>query len=717
MIISRTSGYSILIFLSLFLAGCGSTTQIIHQPDSPPAIERVPAGKFDTGRMWTFDFPPIGYFSETYGFYPDDQWFRHARLAALRLPNCTASFVSADGLVMTNHHCAVGALQLVTRENENLLDNGFYARTMEEERKVDGLYVDQLVYIEDVTGSVLAAFEEGTSDEAKIESRNRKMKEIQLRCSEERDLNCSVITFYNGGRYSLYGYKRYQDVRLVFTPESAVGFFGGDPDNFTYPRYNLDLAFLRVYNEDGTPHKPEYYYAWSSSGAWDGDPVFVIGNPGRTSRLLTIAQLEFMRDMSYPLRLRHTDGMVEILRSFLGEFPDKKLKYEPRVLSLENTQKAFRGMISTLHDPSLMGRKLDFEENFREAVQADPALRTEYAAVWGEIGELQKQKRAIFDEMNALTLRGLSRSAYFGLASDLVEYARQMQMPADERDANYRNETVDATKSGILSVEIDHALERRTLAYQLKHMESVFGETNTAFNELLGDSDPMNAASKLIDSSILRDVDGTKALLDGDPADVLQTADPFISFVAATSERQKELRSRYDALVARESAQIQLLGKALYEIYGTTIPPDATFSLRIADGFVRSYEYNGTVAPPVTTFYGMYDRYYSFSRRDPWTLPQAWVTPPGEFRLSTPFNFISTNDIIGGNSGSPVINTKLEIVGLAFDGNIESLSGDFIYSEEKNRAVSVHSDGILESLRYMYNARRIVRELESGSTR
>jgi hypothetical protein len=710
----RTIPYIFLVAIAL--AGCAPTTHIVYETPAKPTIEAVPAGKFDTGRMWTFDFPPIEYFAHTYSFTPSDEWFLHARLASLRLPNCSASFVSASGLVMTNHHCALGALERVAHEGETLLDDGFYASTLDAERKVEGLYLDQLVLMEDVTEEVISAFERGTSDAERIRLRQQKIAEIEDRYAQETGLRCNVITFYNGGRYSLYGYKRYDDVRLVYAPEAAIGFFGGDPDNFTYPRYNLDVTFMRVYDADGTPYTPEYYFPWSSVGAREGDAVFVTGNPGRTNRLLTVDQLKFNRDKQYPFRLKVLDDMVEIYSDYIAEYPEKKSLYETRLFGLENSQKAFRGRLSGLHDPDLMGRKIDFEQTFRAEVRNRLDLQTEYGTLWDEIAELQQEKRDIFDELQALSVRGLGKSVLFSIAADVVEYALQLKLPEEERQEKYKNQNLEQTIAGLYpAADVDTILEERILVRQLAYMQSVVGSDDPDLFPLIADQDPVTVAAGVMQSTVLTSREETEALLRQNPDNILNAPDPVIRFVKDTRDRLTSLQSLFNGIQGREAARVQQLGRALYEIYETSIPPDATFTLRIADGVVKTYEYNGTIAPPYTTFYGLYDRYYSHGKKHPWALPAQWIVPPGEFNMSTPVNFVSTNDIIGGNSGSPVVNADLEVVGLIFDGNIESLPGDFIFAEEYNRAVSVHSEGILEALRYMYNADRIVYELTTGN--
>ncbi len=713
----------ILLLFAFLLTGC--TTYQATKPTYLAYLDTVKAGQFDNGKMWTFDYPPIDYFKKTYNFTPSSDWFEKARLSALRLPGCSASFVSEDGLVMTNHHCARGALDAVNREGENLPETGFYARTLEEERKVPNLYADQLVLIEDVTDEVQKAFESGKTDEEKVANRDRKIREIQERYYKEYkarnpkdSMVFSVVTFYNGGKYSLYGYKRYTDVRLVYAPETMVAYFGGDPDNFTYPRYDLDVAFFRVY-EDGKPLKTENYFPFSKTGVKEGDLVFVIGNPGRTSRLLTVSQLEFFRDVSYPYTLSLLDNLVRIYTDFLAKYPEKKLKYQTRLFSFSNSQKAYTGRLAGLRDPYLMARKRDFERKFKEAVLSNPTLKSKYGNIWDEIEKYQVEKAKLFNELQAYNFAGTGRSVYFRIASDLVEYAEQMKLPENQRAEAYKGERLKATKARIFPSEIEPELEKSILIYQLNYMKSVFGEKNQAFNSLLKGKSPEQAVDDLLKATILTDKEKVTALLDGDPNAILNSSDPFISFVVKTRDRAKEIRDKYNQISSKESAKLQLLGRAIFDVYGTSIPPDATFTLRIADGVVKSYEYNGTIAPPITTFYGLYDRYYSFkdTERKDWDLPERWKNPPASFDLSTPLNFVATNDIIGGNSGSPVVNMNLEVVGLIFDGNIESLPGDFIYVDEKNRAVAVHVQGIIEALRHIYNADRLVDELENGKIR
>ncbi len=707
---------------ALTIAGCSSYQAVESTPNLYFNPDTVKAGHFDAGKMWTFDYPPTKYFEDAYRFAPDSTWFNDARLGALRLSNCTASFISADGLVLTNHHCARTALDKVNKPGEDLPDSGFYALTLNDERKVDGMYADQLVLLKDVTHDVQQAIARGTTDEEKIENENNELEKIQKEYSEQYkkgdpadSMIFQVVSFYNGGKYSLYGYKRYTDLRLVFAPQLIVAYFGGDYDNFTYPRYDLDFSLFRIY-QDGKPLKTDHYFKWSQDGAKEGEAVFVIGNPGRTSRLLTMSQLKFDRDHTYPYFINLLQGSYDVYEKFVERHPDKKIDYQTQMFGISNSIKALTGYLGGLRDLYLMARKEAFERKFQDSVAADSALEAKYGTVWNDISNIQKEKAAMFDRITAYNIINvnLGRSQYFGLASRVVHYAHIMEMPDTSRPSEYRGAELDSLKAKFFPKKFNAELEKMFLAFQLKSMESLLGTTDTTFDALLGGRTPDNAADYLAANSPLGDSAKVAAILNERPSVILSSGDPFMQFVIATRHTEGDLRANYQRLSADESARAQLLGQAIYDIYGTSIPPDATFTLRIADGVVKGYEYNGTIAPPNTTYYGMYNRYYSFANKYPWSLPAEWQNPPADFNLSTPLDFVATNDIIGGNSGSPVLNKELQVVGLIFDGNIESLPGDIIYVDTYNRSVAVHSDAIPEALEHIYHADRLVAEIKSG---
>lgn len=707
----KTSFFLILLVSILFITGCSTTKELVYQKQ--PGYENVKAGTFDNGKMWTFDFPPVKYFESQYNFSPSQEWFDNARLAALRLPGCSASFVSEDGLVMTNHHCIRGSLDKVNREGENLPENGFFAKTLEEERQVPGLYIDQLVLIEDVTDQVKAAFESGKTDEERVQKRQEKIRELEKEYSKKTGLICNVVTFFNGGKYSMYGYKRYTDVRLVFAPETQIAYFGGDYDNFTYPRYDLDVAFYRVY-ENGKPLKTKNYFKWNKDGVKEGDLIFVIGNPGRTSRLYTIAQLYFLRDYAYPYTLELLKVLTGIYSDYLKKYPEDKLKYQSMLFGFSNSLKAYTGYLGGLKDPYLMAKKIDFETNFRNTINSNPSLKEKYGKIWDELAEFQKEKAKYFYKVNALNFmaRGV-KSLYFQKAAQLINFAKQLQLPDEKRAPRYKDSVLANTKDKFFTEEVNKEIQLALLAFQLKDMKNAFGSDYKPLNELLGGLSPEEAALKLDNATVVLDKEAVRNLLDN-PDQILKSNDPFIKFILNTQSDAEKIVKEYQDIQRKEQAKVQLLGNAIFDIYGTSLPPDATFTLRISDGVVKGYEYNGTIAPPFTTFYGMYDRYFSFKGYQDWDLPENWRNPPAEFDLSTPINFVSTADIIGGNSGSPLVNKNLEVVGLAFDGNIESLPGNFIFDDTKNRTVAVHTAGMTEAFEDIYKATRIVNELLNG---
>lgn len=705
-----------------FMAGCSGSAATTQQDTAVTSnaagginLDTVKAQRFDTGKMWTFDNPPVKYFQEAYGFNATPEWLEKARKSALRFASyCSASFVSGDGLVMTNHHCGRESVTEVNKEGEDLHKTGFFAQTLQDERPVPGLYVDQLVLIQDVTKEVQDAINAAQTDADKVSAKKDKISEIEARTRKETGLEASVVTLYSGGEYSLYGYKRYNDVRLVFAPENQIGFFGGDYDNFTYPRYNLDCTFFRVYDEAGKPLKTDNFFKWSPKGASEGEAIFVIGNPGRTNRLNTMAQLEYFRDIQYPMTLNLLNDLIDVYSQTLKEHPEQSLKYEDMLFGLANSQKVYIGMIKGLNDPVLMARKKDFEKKFKDAVDSKPELKAKYGDIWNNIAQTRNEMRQYAKDLTAYSVNPRFSPSYFSIAKDVISYANQMLLPESERSSKYKGAELDSTKAKIFPEKFDKDLDSKLTQVFAKNLISSLGEGNDLVQKLFDSKKGKDAADYMLSHSQLTSKESVMALLDKSPKDILNSDDPFIYFVQNTSDKLEGLRQKSRAIQDKEAVNNQLLGQALFAVYGTSIPPDATFTLRIADGVVKGYDYNGTKAPAKTTYYGLYDRYYSFNKQYPWDLPERWKTIPPEFNLETPMNFISTNDIIGGNSGSPVINKNLEIVGLAFDGNIESLPGDFIFTTEANRCLSVDSEGMAEAIKDMYKANRLSDELRSG---
>ncbi|GAB4288557.1 MAG: S46 family peptidase [Ignavibacteriaceae bacterium] len=680
-------------------------------------LDTVKAQKYDMGKMWTFENPPLDYFEETYGFRPSEDWLNKVRMSALKFANwCSSSFVSSDGLIMTNHHCVRGSLASVEKEGENLLRDGFFAETPDEERVMPGIFVNQLVLIEDVTDRVLSATDFTGSDEEKIEALQKTLNEIEDQFSDEhKDLNIQVVSLYNGGRYSVYGYKRYSDVRLVFVPDLHTAKLGGDYDNFTYPRYGLDCAFLRVYDENGKPLKTDYYFTWSQSGPAEGEPLFVVGNPGSTDRINTIAQIEYMRDIQYPMVIPLLKELYSITEKKVEQTNAEDYKLIAQLYSIGNSLKVYEGTYKGLLDPVLIARKKDFEKNFKNAVKSDPELSRKYLHIWDEIEESRKEAASFAKELFAYNLSPFFSPKYYFIARDLVELAEQLTLPDSLRDEFYKGDELQNTINSVFPDDFDEQREKQLLELNIRILNENLPEDSQLRQKMLGDFVGKEALDYLMNKSEILSKESVIELANSGADAILNSEDPFIYFILNTRDRLEELKTRSEELQRKEEYLNQQLGRALFEVYGTSIPPDATFTLRIADGVMKGYNYNGTVAPPKTTFYGSLDRYYSFDKQFPFNLPDYWENLPPEFDLSTPLNFVSTNDIIGGNSGSPVINKNAEIVGLAFDGNIESLPNRFIYTTEANRTVSVHSEGMIEAITDLYNAKRLSEELRTGS--
>ena len=736
----RRAALPVLLFaLALLSAGCASTSKtestsgtpdttftgrVAPQPGAVPTtvpvaggrraaaspLDTVQAGLYDNGKMWTFDNPPVEYLRETYNFTPDAAWFEHARLGALRIPGCTASFVSPNGLVMTNHHCGRGHLPKVTRPGEDLLENGFYAPSLSDERPVASMYADQLINITDVTDEVYAALEGAETDAERAQAREGAIGRVTERLTaeaggEETGIVVQVISLYHGGRYSAYTFRRYKDVRLVMAPEMQMAHFGGDYDNFTYPRYCLDMTFFRVYDGE-SPLQTEHYFPWSENGSAEGDLVFVIGNPGSTNRLETVAQLEYRRDVQERYLLDIINSRLDAMRAYYANHPSGALLTQ--ILSLSNSQKAYTGRVAALNDPVLMARRRSTERQFREAIEASPELRTQYGEILDQMTGLQDQRREYAADYGAflgMQPGSILSAAVLQRALVAYNYLNQQQAGAGES-------ALAPLREQLLSVQDKpRELEVAFLTGRFKLFQNLFGEDSDLVKGVLNGRTPEAAAEYVAAQSALADSAGAAQAL---AAGTLSMEDPALQVAAAVMPRFTAYQSAFAGLGAQQQELAGSLGRARFDIYGTNVPPDATFSLRIADGVVKGFPYNGTVAPPHTTIYGLYDHYYSYGPDSEWRLPASWVAPPDSLDLSTPMNLVSTNDIIGGNSGSPLLNQDLEVVGLVFDGNIESLEGAYIFRTERNRTVAVDSRAIMESLDEVYDADRMVLELRTG---
>ena len=668
------------------------------------------------GKMWTFDHPPTDWFASAYGFTPDAAWFDDVRMSALRFADhCSASFVSAEGLVMTNFHCGLDGVKAVTKDGEDLRHNGFYAATLEDERKVPGLFVEQLVGIEDVTAEVVAA-----TTAAGAEAQAAAIAAIEKRLGAS-PVRCQVVTFYNGALFAAYLYRRYDDVRLVFSSELSFAFFGGIYDFWAYPRYSFDCDLFRVY-ADGVPLATPHYFHWSRNGAAPGEPVFVVGNPGHTGRLVTADMLELDRDFRAPFIVALLDNLMATDRQAIRAHPETAAAAFDDYFGVVNSQEAYEGQLRGLRDSELIARRRAFDQRARAAVLADPALAAQYGSLWDDIGALTAQLRQHAADFYGLRTNWRGGCEQLRRAAAIATWQAQMALPEEQRAPAFRGDAAAGLRQRLLQpAKLDAARELAALTAQLRLMQQLLASDDALLQEALAGDTAAAAAARLLGATALGDPTKIAGLLDAASPD--DGADPFVRLAGAMAARNSKAAAATAPLSQQLEQKSQLLGSALYRIYGNGIPPDATFTLRISDGVVDGYVCNGTIAPPVTTFYGMLDRNRAFAGvpaawdalldGNAFDLPERWRNPPQAFDLGTPMNFVSTCDIIGGNSGSPVINRQKEIVGLAFDGNTESLPGEFIFAPDKgNRTISVHSQGILEALRHVYGAKRVVEEIE-----
>ncbi len=673
----------------------------------PPPLAGTPPSS-DEG-MWLLEDFPVQRLKDKYGFAPTKEWLDHVRLSSIRFPGgCSGSFVSPRGLVMTNHHCVHHCVQQISNKKNDHVANGFQAARLEDEVPCPAMEINQLVEIKDVTGSIEDATR-GMPDKEANDAKKAEMSRLEKACATSDSIRCDVVTLYHGGRYHLYKYKRYQDVRLVFAPELSIAFFGGDPDNFNFPRYDLDTSFVRVY-ENGKPAATDQYFKWSKAGAGEGELTFVSGHPGSTSRLLTVAELEYVRDEALPPRLMRLAEARGVLSEFQKLGQEQKRISSSRLFGVENAIKALRGRWQALLDPAFFARKASEERAIRSRVDADPRMKAAYGSAWDAIAAAQKRKREI-------------RAPYVWLEqgwafwSDLAEHARTLVRAAEElpkpdgtRLREFSDSHLPEIKQELLaSAPIYDDLEIVTLTLSLTQMREALGVDHPAVRKLLGKDAPATVAARLVKGTRLKDVAFRKKLLEGGKSAVDASNDPMIAFMRSIDADARAVRKDYeDNVEAVEKKNSELIAKARFELLGTSEYPDATFTLRLSYGQVRGWVEGGQPVKPFTTIGGAFERH---TGAEPFALPKSWLDARSRLDLDTPFNFVTTNDIIGGNSGSPVINKDAEIVGLIFDGNIHSLGGDYYFDEASNRAVALHSSAILEALDKVYHATRLRDEL------
>ncbi|MGB7758614.1 MAG: S46 family peptidase [Bryobacteraceae bacterium] len=668
----------------------------------------APALRADEG-MWTFDNPPLKQLQEKYRFAPTQQWLDHIRLSSVRMNDGgSGSFVSPHGLVLTNHHVARGQLQKNSSKEHDYIRDGFYAGTAAEEMKSPDLEVNVLVSMEDVTSRVMKAVQGAKSPEDQFAARKSVIAEIERESLQKTGFRSDVVTLYQGGEYWLYRYKKYTDVRLVFAPEQQVAFFGGDPDNFTYPRYDLDMALFRVY-EDGKPIESKNYLKWNPAGAAENELVFVSGHPGATSRLDTMAQLEHLRDVGLPNALKQLGNRIASLEGYSAQGAEQARQAASQIFYLQNSLKAEEGVARGLADARIMAKKQAEENQFQATVMANPEWAAAFGGAWEAIAGAEKKAASRAKER---VFHGLD-SQLANTAMSIVQFVAEIRKPDGERLPGFHEASLDSMKFRLFSpAPVYPGLEIARLTSALELDLAELGPDDAFLKTVLAGRTPKDAAAALVNGTKLADPAQRRKLVDGGEAAVAASDDPMIVLARQLDPARREMiRWSEDNIESVEQRAGEQLGRARFAVYGKSAYPDATFTLRLSYGQAKGYPMNGTKAPFKTTFFGLYDRANSFDFKGPFFLPARYADNREKLNLATPLDFVTDNDVVGGNSGSPVVNRNGEIVGLVFDGNIESLIGDFVYDSATNRTVAVHTAGMTEALRKIYNAGALLQEI------
>ena len=662
--------------------------------------------------MWTFDNFPSKTVGAKYGFTPTQAWLDHVRLSSLRIAGgCSASFVSPQGLVMTNHHCVVDCVEQISTPKENFVDNGFVAKTPAEERKCPAFELDQLVEIRDVTADVQGAMAGKTGHEAN-RALHAKEAALQQTCGSDPSVRCDVVSLYHGGVYDLYRYKRYIDVRLVFAPEFGSAQFGGDPDNFNFPRYDFDIGLLRAYEGD-KPAATSDYLRWSANGSKDGELVFVAGNPGGTSRELTNAQLAYERDHAFPVIMPRLAEHRGLLEEFVARGPEQAREANEDLFFLENAFKAYLGQQQALLDPQFFAIKVQEEQHLRAATAADPKLAGDVSA-WDEIAEIQKVRTQLSLRYATLGGRSFRGGELLSYALRLVRAASERTKPNGERLPEYTDQAlVNVQQEMSAQVPIYKDLEELDLAFLLTMVRRNLGADDAFVKKMLGKESPEQLAHRLLSGTHLEDAKVREELYKGGESAVAASSDPMIRFAESINGDLLAVRKEYETKVdAPTRAAAERIAKARFAVYGTSVDPDATFTPRLSYGTVKGFEdAEGKFVEPYTMIGGLFER---ATGAPPYKLPESWLKAKGSLNLSLPMNLSTTNDVIGGNSGSPLINKDGNVIGLIFDGNIFSLGGDYGYDAAKNRSIAVDSRALIEGLRKVYHADRVVDEIEAA---
>ncbi len=689
---------------------CASLCSVLLAPLASPTPRP------DEG-MWLLNKLPRKLLKEKYGFAAADEWVEHIQKSAVRISTGgSGSLVSAKGLVMTNHHVGSDMLDKLSTPERNYLEHGFFARTPAEEIPCPDIEMDILWSIEDVTARVNGAAGAAKSSAEANDARRREMSRIEKEASERTGLKCEMVTLYQGGAYHLYGYRTYTDVRLVMAPEKGIAFFGGDPDNFEYPRYDLDMCFFRIY-ADGKPLQAEHHLEWSANGTQPGELVFVAGHPGRTERLYTVAHLEFLRDVVYPLSLRNLWRREVQLQTFSGRSEENRRIAENDLFGYQNSRKARTGIFQGLQDQRLMDGKRAAEKALRAAVAAKPEWQEQWGDAWGAIERAERAYAEFYPRYASPGVGRVGMGTLFGVARNLLRLAEEKPKESSARLREYRDSNLPSLELNLFSPAPVHtALEIDWLASGLQLLGEMLGGDDPSVVKALGGLPPRLRAEQIVLGSKLADVSERRRLYEGGKAALDACKDPLVELARLFDAENRALRKRYeDQVEAIEREAYAKIAAAQFAVLGDEIYPDATFTLRLAFGTVRGFQENGKTVAPYTDFAGLYAKSAERKNQAPWELPERWVERKDKLALDTAYDFVSDCDIIGGNSGSPVVNAKGEVVGLIFDGNIQSLVLDIAYEGEQARAVSVDSRAIVESLRKVYDMPGLADELTAKS--
>jgi len=676
------------------------------------SLQTVGFARMDEG-MWPFNNIPRDEIKKKYGFDVTDEWLKKVQLASVRFNNGgSGSFVSPNGLVLTNYHIVEDIVNEVSTPEKDLAKEGFVARSSAQEIKAPSLELNVLMSLEDVTKRVNDAVKPGTSDVEAFAARRKEISAIEAESTQATGLRSDVITLYQGGQYNLYRYKKYTDVRLVFVPEFQAAFFGGDPDNFNFPRFNIDMALVRVYENDQPVH-PASYFKWSTAGAKEGDLAFVTGNPGSTSRLNTVAHLQELRDTSIPVILRLLERREAMLKKYMTMGEEQTRRAQNDLNSIQNSLKVYRGRIDGLKNKALMDRKMREEDALRKSIAADPNRQTMYGGAWDAIAKAHRDYPSYIKERRIFDQAGGFNTVFFDFARTLVRMASENEKPNGERLPEFTDARRASLELGLYSpAPIHDDFEKLKLADSLAFMIELLGADNALAKQIMNGKTPEVRAAELIAGTKLKDVAARKELATGGLKAIEASTDPMIVLARTIDPKARELRKRFESEVsAVERANYAKIARARFDTEGTRLYPDATFTLRLSYGTVKGYTESGKQVAPFTTLGGLYERSAKFKAEFPYNLPPRWTEKKSAVNLSTPFNFVTTDDIIGGNSGSPTINKNAELIGLIFDGNIQSLVGDYIYDESVNRAISVDARGMIEVLRKVFDANEIADEL------